>query len=126
MVIQYVNGDATEPIGVGAKIIVHIVNDLGAWGSGFVLAVSARWPEPKAAYVLSKERNNLKLGNVQLVSVESGRLDESIFVANLVGQSGLKSRLNPQPVQYPAVEEGLCKIAIEAKQKCRTILKTRP
>jgi len=116
MAIQYVNGDATEPIGVGTKIIVHIVNDLGAWGSGFVLSVSARWPEPKAAYMLSKERNNLILGNVQLVSVESGRLDESIFVANLVGQSGLKGPSNPRPVQYPAVEDGLCKIATEARK----------
>lgn len=90
MVIQYVNGDATEPIGVGTKIIVHVVNDLGAWGSGFVLAISARWSEPKVAYLLSKDRNNLKLGNVQLVTVKSTRPDESIFVANLVGQSGLK------------------------------------
>ena len=50
MNIQYVKGDATTPQGDGHKIIVHVCNDLGKWGKGFVLAISKRWKEPEATY----------------------------------------------------------------------------
>jgi len=45
--IRYITGDATDPQTAGLKIIAHCCNDLGRWGKGFVLAVSARWPEPE-------------------------------------------------------------------------------
>ena len=38
--IAYVQGDATQPQGTGARIIVHICNDIGGWGAGFVLVHS--------------------------------------------------------------------------------------
>ncbi len=41
--INYVKGDATAPIGIGNKIIVHICNDIGRWGKGFVMALSKKW-----------------------------------------------------------------------------------
>jgi hypothetical protein len=44
--INYLKGDATFPEAKGTKIICHICNDLGAWGKGFVLAISKRWSEP--------------------------------------------------------------------------------
>jgi O-acetyl-ADP-ribose deacetylase (regulator of RNase III) len=66
--IHYVTGDATAPIGTGHKIIAHVCNDIGAWGAGFVLALSKRWPQPKAEYL--KIRPALALGLVQLVQVE--------------------------------------------------------
>lgn len=43
--ISYLKGDATNLVIPGNKIIVHICNDIGAWGKGFVLAVSKRWSE---------------------------------------------------------------------------------
>ena len=48
--IEFMTGDATKPVGDGPKIIVHICNDIGGWGKGFVLAISKRWQEPEAAY----------------------------------------------------------------------------
>lgn len=45
--ITYITGDATRPQDQGAKIIVHICNDIGGWGKGFVVAISRRWPEPE-------------------------------------------------------------------------------
>ncbi len=48
--IVYTTGDATAPKGDGPKIIPHVCNDIGGWGSGFVLALSARWAAPEAAY----------------------------------------------------------------------------
>lgn len=40
--IQYKKGDATNPIDNGNKVIVHICNDIGAWGKGFVMAISKK------------------------------------------------------------------------------------
>ena len=40
--LRYVTGDATVPQGGGPKILVHLCNDAGGWGAGFVLAVSRR------------------------------------------------------------------------------------
>ena len=70
--IKYVVGDATQPIGDGPKIIVHIVNDIGAWGSGFVLALSSRWSTPEQSYRSWWSRSDVpfNLGEVQIVKVE--------------------------------------------------------
>jgi O-acetyl-ADP-ribose deacetylase (regulator of RNase III) len=49
--MKYVIGDATDPRADGSKqILAHVCNDIGAWGSGFVLAISARWKQPEDAY----------------------------------------------------------------------------
>ncbi|HJK89231.1 MAG TPA: hypothetical protein RMH85_21120 [Polyangiaceae bacterium LLY-WYZ-15_(1-7)] len=50
MDIDYVVGDATRPGGDGPKIIVHVCNDVGGWGRGFVTALSKRWAAPEEAY----------------------------------------------------------------------------
>ncbi len=71
--INYVIGDATAPGIEGQKIIVHVCNDIGAWGKGFVMAISNRWPEPESQYRKwhkEKEKNNFGLGAVQFVQVE--------------------------------------------------------
>ena len=46
MPINYVKGDATSPQGTSPRVLVHVCNDLGAWGKGFVVAVSKKWPAP--------------------------------------------------------------------------------
>lgn len=79
--ITYLAGDATAPAGPGNKIIAHVCNDRGAWGAGFVLAVSARWPEPEDHYRREAAGDLLKLGDVQLV-----RVSDHACVANLVAQ----------------------------------------
>jgi len=42
MTINYRHGDATAPKADGPVVIVHVCNDVGKWGKGFVLAVSKR------------------------------------------------------------------------------------
>jgi len=109
MSIKYVTGDATAPQGDGPKFIVHICNDIGAWGSGFVLAVSKRWPAPEQHYRALAERlkgdETLVLGMAQAVQVE-----DSIYVVNLIGQRSVASKENPHPIRYWAVREGLLNI----------------
>lgn len=65
--ITYINGDATKPIGDGTRYIIHICNNLGVWGKGFVRAISAKWKRPETIY---KKKHNYKLGGVGIVRVE--------------------------------------------------------
>ena len=89
MPINYLTGDATAPQGSGPKIIVHVCNDVGGWGKGFVVAVSRRWKEPEKQYRAWKKDPSdqpFELGEVQFVQVE-----DDIWVANLIGQRGMNS-----------------------------------
>jgi O-acetyl-ADP-ribose deacetylase (regulator of RNase III) len=114
MIIEYRTGNATSPIGNGAKIIVHVCNDIGAWGRGFVLAISERWPDPERRYRAwhrGEETQPFTLGEVQFVQVA-----EDIWVANLIGQRGIRALTGVPPIRYEAIQKGLGKVALEAKR----------
>jgi O-acetyl-ADP-ribose deacetylase (regulator of RNase III) len=100
MEIFYINGNATRPRGDGKKIIVHICNDKGRWGAGFVLALSKKWKEPEATY---REENvrDLHLGNVQVVVLKD---EPDILVANMIAQhdTGVGPNGLP-PIRYGAL-----------------------
>lgn len=113
--IMYLKGDATSPQAGGIKIVAHICNDLGKWGKGFVLAISKRWQEPEKEYRnwhRFRANNNFSLGEVQIVQVE-----KYIYVANMVGQRGVKvGRSSGVPIRYDAVESCLKQLAEEAEK----------
>lgn len=106
--IVYTKGDATQPIGNGNKIIVHVCNDIGGWGKGFVTAISKRWPEPEKAYRLwFKTQHEFALGKVQFVQV-----DENLWVANIIGQHKIyKDEYGNPPIRYEAIKAGLSIVA---------------
>lgn len=116
--INYVKGDATVPIGDGNKIIVHICNDIGGWGAGFVMALSKRWTEPEKKYRLwFRSQDRFELGAVQLVQVE-----QDIWVANLIGQRHtMTDKEGNPPIRYEAVDRGLSKVAEEARKLEATV-----
>jgi O-acetyl-ADP-ribose deacetylase (regulator of RNase III) len=110
--IKYLKGDATCPQAAGVKVICHVCNDLGGWGKGFVLAVSRRWDEPERRYRdwhADRAANDFALGAVQFVQVEP-----YIWVANMIGQHGIKSGSNGPPIRYEAVAECLRKVGERA------------
>jgi len=112
--INYVKGDATQPQASGNKIIAHVCNDIGNWGKGFVLALSARWPQPEQEYrKWFKSKQNFALGVVQFVAVE-----ENLWVANMIGQRNIKKdkQGNP-PVRYDAIAKAFAQVAVFAKEK---------
>ncbi|MBT2401439.1 macro domain-containing protein [Streptomyces sp. ISL-100] len=112
--ISYVRGDATAPQGKGVKIIAHVCNDLGGWGEGFVLAISRRWPEPEAAYRRwHRERagNDFGLGAVQFVQA-----GPYVWVANMVGQRGIRTGSQGVPVRYDAIDAALEAVAAKAAE----------
>jgi O-acetyl-ADP-ribose deacetylase (regulator of RNase III) len=99
--IKYTKGDATAPIGDGIKLIVHVCNDIGGWGAGFVMALSNKWKQPESEY-RGIPVKYLKLGFVQYASVE-----KDIIVANMIGQHTCASNENGvPPIRYGAV--GTC------------------
>jgi len=117
--IQYVQGDATSPEGGQVRIIVHICNDVGGWGKGFVLAISKKWPQPEKAYrqwykdkgfeptdgvqferISGLDRytkeTSFDLGHVQFVQVA-----DNLWVANMLAQYGIKrSKDGIPPIRY--------------------------
>jgi O-acetyl-ADP-ribose deacetylase (regulator of RNase III) len=112
--ITYLQGDATCPQAKGIKIICHVCNDIGGWGKGFVLAVSRRWEQPEAEYRAwhgTGKTGGFALGAVQFVQVEA-----YIWVANMIGQRGIKRGSSGPPIRYDAVSECLGSVATKARE----------
>lgn len=110
--ITYIKGDATAPQAIGNKLVAHICNDLGAWGKGFVLAVSARWSEPEKQYRKwhqNRANNDFELGAFQLVQVE-----KDVWIANMIGQHGIKRSSKGIPIRYDALDKCLSQLASAA------------
>lgn len=105
--IQYVVGDATKPQGLGNKLIIHVCNDVNAWGAGFVVALSKKWPETKKRYhAWYKKNEKLELGTIQAVQVE-----KDIVVVNMIGQRDIKTVDGVPPIRYGAIDRCLSKVS---------------
>jgi len=114
MNLTFQDGDATRPTGDDPKIIVHACNDAGGWGKGFVVAVSRRWREPEKCYRAwhrGEEAQLFALGQVQFVRVE-----DAIWVANLIGQHGMGFQRGVPPIRYDAIRDGLRVVATKVKE----------
>lgn len=112
--IKYVIGDATYPQGDGLKVIVHVCNDVGRWGKGFVISLSKRWTLPEQSYrewYRDREEAPMMLGIVDWTTPEPG-----IMVASIIGQHGIGNRNGP-PVNYEAIEQGLEVVADAIRRK---------
>ncbi len=112
--LRIINGDATNPQAEGPRVIAHVCNDLGGWGKGFVLAISRRWPEPERDYRdwhRHRAHNDFALGAVRLVLV-----DANLWVANMIGQHGMRAGSGGPPIRYDAVERCLRTLADTANE----------
>lgn len=113
MAITYLKGDATQPLGGGNRIIVHICNDIGGWGHGFVVAISKRWKEPEQMYrrwYAAQKGKDIPLGEIQLVQVE-----KDVWVCNMVAQHRIGPTDGIAPVRYEAIKDGLGQLARTAQ-----------
>ena len=120
--LHYVTGDATTVShGRGFKVIAHVCNDLGRWGKGFVMAVSAKWPDVADQYRRWHQSRDegFRLGAIQTVTITesmcaNGKARAALLnaagglaVANIIGQHGIKMGSGGPPVRYEAIGEGL-------------------
>lgn len=108
--LQHVTGDATFPIGNDNKLLIHVCNNVGKWGKGFVLAISKRWREPEFYF---REYYNKKtfssLGDNQPIRVE-----DNLHVVNMIAQNGIYSPDNQHPLNYIMLDhclQGVAKLA---------------
>jgi O-acetyl-ADP-ribose deacetylase (regulator of RNase III) len=125
--ITYLKGDATRiPSSADEKYLVHVSNNQGGWGAGFVKAISKRWAAPERSYrAWYKVQDNpiwgrFELGNRQIIRVEPG-----LSVVNMIAQSGYGTGNTNQhqtsepntrpPIRYDALEKCLEKVATAAK-----------
>jgi len=123
--INYTIGDATQPEGKGVKFIIHVCNDMGIWGAGFVMALSKKWKQPEKEYrlwVSEKFKKNatgmFKLGAVQFVNVK----DDRIVVCNMIGQHGVGIGSDGiPPIRYKAIDSALETIATYALKVNATV-----
>jgi O-acetyl-ADP-ribose deacetylase (regulator of RNase III) len=120
--LRYVEGDATIPRGGSHRLLIHIVNDLGGWGSGFVVAISKRWKKPEQEYRIwyrSQGEGQLKfqLGEIQNVEIQT-----DLTVVNMLAQHGigLDKDGNP-PLRLDALKSCLEKVAKEAKDRSSSV-----
>ena len=140
MPIKFIKGDATNPNDNKTKIIVHICNDVGGWGKGFVMAISKRWKQPEIEYrnwyknkeveqtdIVQFERlesrdkysneKKFELGNVQFV-----KATDDIWVANMIAQRDIKpDKDGLPPIRYSFVSESLERVRQFAKRQNASI-----
>jgi Ca-activated chloride channel homolog len=113
--IRHLTGDASRPVGAGPKILTFVCNDEGAWGKGFVMNVSARWPEVREQFRAWHEGSittpAFTLGEVLPVQVEP-----ELWVVHLLVQHGTRSVNGEPPIRYPALEVALERLAEHAMQ----------
>lgn len=108
--IKYIIGDATLPSTrhPDRSVIVHCCNNIGGWGSGFVVPLGRRYPTARQAYLAWHQElgGKLVLGTVQVIPVAP-----DISVANLIGQDGVRGPGVEAPIRYGAIREGLDRLA---------------
>jgi O-acetyl-ADP-ribose deacetylase (regulator of RNase III) len=114
--IEYLVGDATDPVGTGTKIIAHICNDVGAFGAGFVVPLGQKFPLAKSSYLAWAMKEDLipfRLGRMTLVRCEEP--SPRIFVANMIAQEGCGWNNGVPPIRYNALEDCLAELVLHAR-----------
>jgi O-acetyl-ADP-ribose deacetylase (regulator of RNase III) len=119
--ITYLKGDATQHDDDGnAKIIAHICNDIGGWGRGFVLSLSKTYPVAEKWYrnwyqMQFDQYDNRRLIPFRLGRMQLVRVNNNIFVANMIAQHGIMIKDGVPPIRYAALEDCLAELYLHAK-----------
>lgn len=108
MKLSYITGDATTP--AENTMICHICNDVGAWGAGFVLAISNRYGHDARRTFqnppvgMRNEAGHAGLGVANFVQMRPSQY-ENLWVVNMVAQKGV---VDPgDKIDYEALEKCL-------------------
>jgi hypothetical protein len=120
MMIEYIKGDLFTQLPITPVIIPHIVNDIGAWGSGFVVPLGRHFPIAKEAY----HQYRPSLGQCQFVDCLELYGQPRLVVANMCAQRGIvgrstgdRSEVNDKPIRY----EALVKCLRQLDDYCKTL-----
>jgi O-acetyl-ADP-ribose deacetylase (regulator of RNase III) len=128
--LEYVVGNAVEPRNL-RTIIAQGNNNIGAWGSGFVLAINQLSPLPRLAYLdWAKEKGfycrpdtcvptNVVLRKKQFVPFELGEIQlvpvtDDLYVANMITQKSCGPFDHLIPFRYDSAQECFYRLYLAA------------
>jgi hypothetical protein len=115
--------------GPKTKVIAHVCNDIGGWGSGFVIPLARQYPEAEKQYrdwwhQSFSQNQTFELGNLGLVSVQAPDFENEktvnghIYVANMIAQQGTiatpargRTHVDLTPLRYWALACCMKKLA---------------
>ncbi|MBE3085044.1 MAG: macro domain-containing protein [Bacteroidetes bacterium] len=117
--LHHLIGNAIEPI-KKPSMIIHVCNDIGGWGRGFVLAISQKYPKAEKQYRDWFSNGHPSLGEVQFVQVTP-----ETCVANMIAQHGIRWQGQVPPIRYEALETCLKKSYEKALQDNLTVASPR-
>lgn len=127
--MRTINGDCIDVALKKRNVIIpHVTNDIGAWGSGFVLALSKKWPmslrDRSPEFEYKRDPRARSLGITQLVKSESSGENALLYVANMCSQKGISSKSvhssterNEKPIKYVSLMTCMQTVAEFAKEK---------
>lgn len=106
-------------------VLPHVVNNISAMGSGFVVPLYTRWPQVKISYHGWDQR----LGQTQFIYIDNDDDDSLLVVANMCAQNGIASRssgprdlVNAKPIRYLALANCMMDVTILARKTGATIV----
>lgn len=116
--LTFLNGDASEPFGAQAKLLLQVVNDQAqVWGGGFAKQMRKKWPHAQAHFrQWSYGRGNLKLGNIHSIDVRP-----DLTLVSLISQHGFKGPTSGPRLRYGALFSALEKVAYLASAQSATV-----
>ena len=83
------------------RIIVHVCNDVGAWGAGFTAALDKLSDLPRKTFLEDQE------GDI-LGCIAVATIDPTLFVVNMIAQSGVIGNSKyERPLRYSALHQCL-------------------
>jgi O-acetyl-ADP-ribose deacetylase (regulator of RNase III) len=112
--VEYLIGDATEPVGTGERVILQIVNNrTSTWAPmGFAGAVKKKWPQAQAQFhAWALDKANFALGRNHCVEVAP-----DLHVISMVAQAGYGASTVPR-LRYEALRDCLRAAAEFAKER---------
>lgn len=89
--------------------LLHVVNDIGGWGRGFVCSLTANLPSVEYDYRRWVQR---KLGLILISRIGVNA------VVHLCAQRGIRSASNPTPIRYQSLTECLEKFNTWYGEEC--------
>lgn len=100
--LNYIEGNLFENIPLDKVVIIpHVCNNIGGWGSGFVVPLEKAYPKAAEDY---RSKTSYILGEVQFVRVVN------VFIANMIGQNGVRGSNNPHPLIYDALQKAMRRV----------------
>lgn len=106
--------DGVEKSDADLIVIPHVCNDIGAWGSGFVVPLGKKYPGALKEYNKWNEiiKHEHRLGTSDLYESINHENDRCVTIYNMVAQHGIMSSQNRRPLNYGALAQTMKSLSI--------------